>query len=270
MSVRQRHAVFSLLAVSAALAVVGCGSGPDDAPSSSASTTSPSVQTTTPTATPTPTDEQSPTPTQTDELSPDASPTGTTPQPTGAPTPTAGATDDTTQGPGSDAPQDSDSGAANAAPRPTTTAPPGNIPGGAAGSVENCRAQDLTGDVRTEQGTAGSVILSLTLTNNGGNACQLSGYPGVSFADASGEMIGVPAERVGSGGSEVTMLPDESASVEVKQSNAANHGQVCNPHTTASLVVYPPESYDSISVPYETQACGNPKISQLEIKGFGG
>lgn len=130
-----------------------------------------------------------------------------------ATTPTSSATDAPTRRCGSDAPQDSDSGAADAAAHPPTTPPLINISRGAADSVENYPVQDLTGDVKTEQGAAGSVVLGLTLSN---------------------------------------------------------HGQVCNPHTTASLVVYPPESYDVISVPYETQTYDNPKISQLDIKGFGG
>ena len=46
-------------------------------------------------------------------------------------------------------------------------------------------------------------------------------------------------------------------------------GQACNPRQAAGVRVYPPDSYESLVVPYSGQACGNPKVSQLQVKGFG-
>ncbi|KAA9395421.1 DUF4232 domain-containing protein [Kocuria coralli] len=253
MILRKRHAVLSTLTLAAALVLAGCGGDEGSAPPEETSATS----------------SESAQPTTT--RSPSTEPTGTESAST---EPTAAD------------PTDTDTDSPEPAESPSGTADPGNAsgddpaampedpaapaPGGGAASVEACRAHDLTGAVTPQEGAAGATILSLTLTNDGQQACHLYGYPGVSFADESGAMIGLPAERAGSAGTPLTVLPGESASASLKQSNAADYGQVCNAHTSAALVVYPPDSYDALSIPYQTQACGNPKIAQLEIQGFGG
>lgn len=275
MILRKHHAVLPVIALAGALALAGCNSGNDaDDTSGSASETASATSTAAESSTASPTTSSSPT---------DAAPTAPSSDDgaqagadSAAPTDTATEEDpsegDTSESDAQGAdPEDAvtETPDASADAQPTTTPPPGAGQGGAVASVENCRAQDLSGSVTPREGAAGSVILDLTLSNNGHQACKLSGYPGVSFADASGTMIGVPAERTGTGGTTVTVLPGESASAALKQSNAGDYGQVCNPHTTTSLVVYPPENEKPLNIPYETQACGNPKITQLEIQGFG-
>jgi len=132
-----------------------------------------------------------------------------------------------------------------------------------------CSAGQLSGSLTPQQGAAGSVIASLTLTNNGSAPCTLSGYPGVSFVDANGAPVGAPASRDASGAGTVTLHPGASASAGVRITQPGVIGQVCNPHQAAGVRVYPPDSYESLVVPYSGQACGNPKVSQLQVKGFG-
>ncbi|WP_367401760.1 DUF4232 domain-containing protein [Kocuria marina] len=132
-----------------------------------------------------------------------------------------------------------------------------------------CSAGQLSGSLTPQQGAAGSVIASLTLTNNGSAPCTLSGYPGVSFVDANGAPVGAPASRDASGAGTVTLQPGASASAGVRITQPGVIGQVCNPHQAAGVRVYPPDSYESLVVPYSGQACGNPKVSQLQVKGFG-
>lgn len=246
---RRSWTLFCAVAIGAALTVTSCGSTDDAAPTT-AQSPSPTTTVTSesPQASPSPT--QSPTPGDHAATSPAA-----TDQRTNTPAATADAGDGST----SDTPS----------AQPTTTPPPGALPGGAVAAVENCNTNALSGSVTPQQAATGSVVLDVTLTNNGHQACKLVGFPGVSFVDADGAMIGVPAERTGAGGAGVTVLPGESASASLKLSNAADYGQVCNAHTSDALMIYPPENTAALTIPYQAQACGNPKISQLEIKGFG-
>ena len=132
-----------------------------------------------------------------------------------------------------------------------------------------CSAGQLAGSLTPQQGAAGSVIASLTLINNGSAPCTLSGYPGVSFVDANGAPVGAPASRDASGAGTVTLQPGASASAGVRITQPGVIGQVYNPHQAAGVRVYPPGSYESLVVAYSGQACGNPKVSQLQVKGFG-
>ncbi len=132
-----------------------------------------------------------------------------------------------------------------------------------------CSAGQLSGSLTPQQGAAGSVIASLTLTNNGSAPCTLSGYPGVSFVDANGAPVGAPASRDASGAGTVTLQPGASANAGVRITQPGVIGQACNPRQAAGVRVYPPDSYESLVVPYSGQACGNPKVSQLQVKGFG-
>lgn len=132
-----------------------------------------------------------------------------------------------------------------------------------------CNPSQLSGSVVNEQGAAGSVIASLTLTNTGGSPCVLDGYPGVSFVGANGEIIGMPAGRDASAaGSAITLQPGASASAALKITQAGVIG-TCNPHDATGLRVYPPGSYESLVIPYSARACGNPKVEQLQVKAFG-
>ena len=132
-----------------------------------------------------------------------------------------------------------------------------------------CSAAQLAGSLTPQQGAAGSVIASLTLTNTGSTPCTLSGYPGVSFVDANGTPVGAPASRDAAGAGTVTLQPGTSASSGLRITQPGVIGQVCNPHQAAGVRVYPPGSYESLVVAYSGQACGNPKVSQLQVKGFG-
>ncbi|NKE08498.1 MULTISPECIES: DUF4232 domain-containing protein [Kocuria] len=263
MSVRQHRLMFSAVALTAFLALTGCGTGSEDA-------SAPATTAQTPTGT---TEGSSPTQSGS-TASPEASATGSTPaqepaEATSTPDAPASAAPESTPAPSATAEQHSESDSGGAASRPTTTAPPGAAEGGAVASVENCTTQHLSATVSPQEGATGSTILALSLTNESAQACKLSGFPGVSFADGNGAMIGVPAERAGGSGATVTVLPGGSASAALKQGNANNYGQVCNAHTSDHLVIYPPENTEALTVPYQTQACGNPKIMQLEIKAFG-
>lgn len=265
MSVRQHHVVFPAVALSAFLALTGCGTGSQDA--DPAATTAASATDNTAAAIATPSESSaSPEATATQSAT---DPSQRSAEPATAPTASSPAAPDAAPSPSATAANMSETDSASAPARPTTTPPPGAAEGGAVASVENCTTQHLSATVSPQEGAAGSVVLALTLTNESDQACKLSGFPGVSFADGNGAMLGVPAERAGGSGATVTVLPGESAAAAVKQGNANTYGQVCNAHTSDHLVIYPPENTEPIAIPYQTQVCGNPKIAQLEIKAFG-
>lgn len=145
-----------------------------------------------------------------------------------------------------------------------------NDPAGSTGAGGVCTPAQLSGSLSPTQGAAGSVLTTITLTNTGPSPCVLNGFPGVSFVDGQGNPVGAPASRDASaGGGGVTLAPGASASAGLKITQSGVIGQVCNPHPAAGLRVYPPGSYDSMIINYPAQACGNPKVEQLQVKGFG-
>lgn len=119
-------------------------------------------------------------------------------------------------------------------------------------------------------GAAGSVHVDVVLTNVGEDPCTLAGYAGVSFVDADGTMIGSPALRDASvPGTGRVVAPGESVAAGLRVSQAHNH-PTCDARTAAGLRVYPPENTESVVVPFPVEACGDPRIHQLEIQGLGG
>lgn len=140
-------------------------------------------------------------------------------------------------------------------------------PGTQAGA---CSVSQLSGNVTPNQGAAGSVLASVNLTNTGNQPCVLHGYPGVSYVDSGGGTVGAPAARDGAAsGTAITLQPGQSASAPLKITQPGAIGQLCNPQPANGFRVYPPGSYESLVLSYPGQACGNPKIEQLQVRGFG-
>nr|WP_255219465.1 DUF4232 domain-containing protein [Kocuria salina] len=118
-------------------------------------------------------------------------------------------------------------------------------------------------------GAAGSVHVDVVLTNAGEDPCTLAGYAGVSFVDADGTMIGSPALRDATvPGTGQVLAPGESVTAGLRISQAGNH-PTCDARTATGLRVYPPENTESVVIPFPVEACGDPRIHQLEIQGFG-
>ena len=181
--------------------------------------------------------------------------TGTASAPTTATAPTADASA-TSSPSGSPAPA-----------TPTTVPGPAADPSPAAPGL--CSLPGLGLEAAPTQGAAGSVIVTVTLTNDGDAPCTLHGYPGVSFVDDAGAMIGAPAERTpGAGGKALVLAPGRSATASLRISQADNHSG-CDPLPAAGLRIYPPENTESVVVPFTARACADPAVQQLEIQAFG-
>lgn len=168
-----------------------------------------------------------------------------------------------------DGPTASDGAEDRPTPNPATGAEnPGPRDGSATGGGL-CATSQLELAVAPAGAGTGSVFLELTATNASGVPCTIAGYPGVSFVDARGTMIGVPAVRAPAApGTAQLLAPGESATAMLRMARAAMY-PACDPRPAEGLRVYPPESTEPAVVAHPVQACANPAVQQLEIQGFG-
>jgi hypothetical protein len=143
-------------------------------------------------------------------------------------------------------------------------------PGGA--SLAACRTATLliTLDGSQASGAAGSVHYPLTFTNTSASACELYGYPGVSFAaaPASGsKQIGLAARRNrGFAKVAVRLAPGGIAHAWLQVTVAANYpASDCNPVTAHWLRVYPPGGAAAGYVGHDFSACASTSVSLLSV-----
>lgn len=134
-----------------------------------------------------------------------------------------------------------------------------------------CTAASLTGVLdSTGGGAAGSIYMSLVLSNSSSAACILDGYPGVSLVPAgSTEFVGAPAVRDATlpSSGPITLAPGESATATLRYTQADNY-QDCQRVETGAVLVYPPSATDSLEIPRELTACSNAEITLLSIGAF--
>jgi Protein of unknown function (DUF4232) len=74
-----------------------------------------------------------------------------------------------------------------------------------------CRTANLTLTLGPPIGSAGHMNYEIAFRNHSGATCVMSGYPGVSFLDASGTQTGVPAQRNPIPHTPVTLAPGATA-----------------------------------------------------------
>ncbi|MBV9870748.1 MAG: DUF4232 domain-containing protein, partial [Frankiaceae bacterium] len=79
-------------------------------------------------------------------------------------------------------------------PTPTPT-PTHTVTETAKPGPQACQSGALSLSLGQSQGAAGSTYVPVVLTNTGAKTCTLRGYPGVSFVDASGTLLGKPARQ---------------------------------------------------------------------------
>jgi hypothetical protein len=166
-------------------------------------------------------------------------------------------------------------------PTVTVTAPPHSpasspVPGStrpvAGAGLTACRTAYLliTVDDSQADGTAGAAYYPLNFTNTGTAACQMYGYPGVSFAAApngTARQIGAAAVRSRTFAKvSVRLAPGGTAHAWLKVTVAGNYpASVCDPVTAHWLRIYPPEESVASYVAHEFRACGAAKTELLSI-----
>ena len=169
------------------------------------------------------------------------------------------------------------------APAPAATTPagvpskPATVPSsapssGTGGSLAACRSASLamTIDLSQSNGAAGSTYYPLNFTNRSTKACEMYGYPGVSFVSAgtgAGKQIGAAALRsTAFARLAVRLGPGGSAHAWLKVTVAANYpAATCDPVTADWLKVYPPEETDAGYVSQTFSACGSASAPLLTI-----
>jgi hypothetical protein len=127
---------------------------------------------------------------------------------------------------------------------PTTTRDP-----------NQCATSSLAIVLRPGSPGAGQVYANLVFTNNGAASCTMSGYPGVSLLDASGNQIGQPASRNGGTVASVRLMPGGSASAVLHTVNAGIAPGPCLA-PSVKLEVFPPNELDAITAPGVFTVCG--------------
>jgi hypothetical protein len=152
---------------------------------------------------------------------------------------------------------------------PGTSAPPSSATPTATGPAL-CKAATLSAATdATGGGAAGSVYMTLTLTNTGAEPCLLKGFPGVSLAaDANGAPIGAPAKRDETTPAvDVLLAPGQAGAAVLRYTQAGNYPD-CTIVPAAGYRIYPPEDTASLFLAQPTQACSNAAVELLTIGAF--
>jgi hypothetical protein len=155
-------------------------------------------------------------------------------------------------------------------PAGTSTAPPPSSAGPTTSGPALCKAATLSAATDpTGGGAAGSVYMTLTLTNTGAEPCLLKGFPGVSLtADANGAPIGAPATRDETTPVvDVLLAPGKAGAAVLRYTQAGNYTD-CTMVPAAGYRIYPPEDTASLFLAQPTQACSNAAVSLLTIGAF--
>lgn len=115
-------------------------------------------------------------------------------------------------------------------------------------------------------GTAGSVYYRLRVTNLGGSACTLRGFPNVSAATLAGRPFGKPAAReTNFTAKTVSVAPGGSASFLVRVVEAGNYSaSQCHPTEAAGFRVELPRGGTKL-VPFPFAACAKASAPVLGV-----
>jgi hypothetical protein len=121
-----------------------------------------------------------------------------------------------------------------------------------------CRSDQLEGTLRfgPGSGSAGHLNGTLLLRDVSSVACTVRGYPGVSFVDARGDRLGIPARREGPRGTTVALRPGEAAGARLTLVDVGVYPPAaCRPARAAGLRVYPPDQTAGLEVAHPLRVC---------------
>ncbi len=146
----------------------------------------------------------------------------------------------------------------------TSTSPSSSAP--TTTVLPSCAANQLSGQLTGQSGTAGGVAYTLVLTNTGPATCTLYGYPGVSYVAPNGNTVGAPAIRSPRPVQAVALAPGGSAQAPLLETDSLNYPQPsCQLTAFAGLRVYPPGERASLVIPQTGQACANTADNVLQV-----
>jgi hypothetical protein len=135
-----------------------------------------------------------------------------------------------------------------------------------------CQTADLT---VTWQGAGNATqkhYANLIFTNTGAATCHLGGFPALTFVDASGTPIGLPATQIPADQQHfVTLAPGATTTAQARRVNAEVYDtDLCQIVTTAAISVLPPGNTTAILLPESATACtGDIGDSLLDVGPIG-
>ncbi len=196
-----------------------------------------------------------------------ASPSNTTGAAAGATdTPGSGDTAAGTTG-GSAAASSAPAGTGGGAATGSTAAPGGGGGRATTGGLPTCASNNLKVSTSDPETGAGSITFDIVFTNTGSTTCALSGYPGVSFADAHGGQVGNAATRTPQKAVVVTLIPNAHAIAEAKTADGPGGFPASRCHLTSAsdLRVYPPNRTASLETPWGRKVCAGSSVHVLSV-----
>lgn len=150
---------------------------------------------------------------------------------------------------------------ASTSPTATVTAPPSATvtasPSRPAAAAGPCSTGQLALSLGQSQGAAGTFYQAVILTNTSSASCTLFGYPGVSFATASGSQVGLSASRDPGHPHRVRLAASGgTAGALLRQPDPGNFpASKCRPAPAAELKVFPPGQRVALRVSDNQQVC---------------
>ncbi|MGA0567850.1 DUF4232 domain-containing protein [Rathayibacter sp. KR2-224] len=156
---------------------------------------------------------------------------------------------------------------------PTTPSPTHSggtpTPTQTSGATATCSVSDLSVTLGSMSGAAGSTYVPILFKNSSSKACELHGFPGVSFVGkGNGTQLGAPADWDQSKPIvQNTLQPGSTVAANVRIAQAGNYDPgECQPLAADGFRVYPPHSTQSVFV--QTQnltACQNAQVHLLTV-----
>ncbi len=136
--------------------------------------------------------------------------------------------------------------------------------------ITTCTTSALTVSISPGQGggTAGSTYVPIDFTNSSSRACEMYGFPGVSFVTGrGGSQIGAAAARNSAFPSvAITVAAHGSAHAWLQVAEAGNYpASSCNQVTASWLKVFPPGNRAAAYVSHSFQACKSAKANVLSV-----
>lgn len=149
------------------------------------------------------------------------------------------------------------------------TTPPAGTTAPAAGATR-CTAAQLGVWLAVDQGNgaAGTIAYPLQFTNLSGRACTLTGNPGVSVLNRSGQRLGSPANwAVRTGARAVYLAPGATAHTLLAYHDVAVQTTPgCHPvNTAAELSVIPPDQRTATHAAFSFTACSHTGVIYLTV-----